>query len=222
MEICRDRLAESPDWSYVGNFNLSAYYRPHESQFVKEPRTPVPSVRGGYLAQRGLDLEKPNEGGVLLASWHFLFDKDAVCMNGSGRILDGRVISCDPKTGRFDWSSAGLHRAFKTVAMFTGSTRFWEGETLYIPELVRFLGKWDPSFRDGTLQVTDVGGGLASGGTETLDLFTGEGEGGLAAYKDLMDCTTEFPESGWWKRHPGVCSIRPPIRQYVDVYRFTH
>jgi RHS repeat-associated protein len=228
LELCRDLLDLSPDWRYVGKFNLSAYYRPHESQFEGDPNVPIPATKPSaerqFLSRHGGYVAKSSDPNVLRASEGLLYDADAICMNGSGRLLDGRVISCDPNPGswRFDWSGPGRHRAFKTVARLTGSAYFDDGDRLLIPELMGFLGRFDTSFVDGVLEVTDVGGGLSSAGIEALDLFTGEGKEGLDAYNELMDCTTAFPASDWWNRHPEVCKVRPPIPELVDVYSFTH
>jgi hypothetical protein len=69
----------TPEWQPAGIFNLSAYYTTHESQYYSGPGSqsrPVPSL------------------GNITANKYFLFSEEGVCMQGKGKLKDGRYVGC--------------------------------------------------------------------------------------------------------------------------------
>jgi hypothetical protein len=243
---CISKMDESPDWEWIGKLNLSAYYIPCEDQpeFAGGAKVPIRAIAGkggSYLRNTGLYGDDVQE--AQKANENFLYSRESVCMQGTGRLSDGRYIKCttvsvnwdgvQPRNQRggigFYWKvtqSLTNLRAFKTVAKWQRSTLVPLGSRIYIPELVNYLAHWDSNFTNGILEVTDKGGGLycEETDTETLDLFTGEGSRGCSAAIDLLDCSTQYPHSGWWDKpkNKKYCRARPPFGQCVDVYKWKH
>lgn len=75
----------TPSWRTLSMYNMSAYYITHETQYYQRNSLsgPIPSLNNTY------------------ANKYFLFSKGGVCMQGTGRLKDGRLIGC---TKKLNWS----------------------------------------------------------------------------------------------------------------------
>jgi RHS repeat-associated protein len=208
----------SPTGRLIGLFNMSAYYVPTED----EPRftsstVPIPSSYtkwslGRYLSSIGPNFFWNDPAGAERANEKFLYFSDSVCMQGTGKLSNGRYIGCSvfvdwngiaSESRRnqenppesfigFEWAIDRELTPFRTVARCASGVLSY-GNELIIPELQSYLIQHGG---DGVLKVADTGGALCTTPYETLDLFVGEGQGGLDAYIDLMSRTDrgEIPE----------------------------
>lgn len=241
VTACRVKVDESRDWKYLDQYNLSAYYTPHEDQpmFKGGSKVPIGALehRGLYLQQGG-DYVQVGEDIELAqkANEKFLYDNASVCTQGTGILSNGRIISCtetypwwegvlsEDQRDRvgFEWSRNQTipYTPFKTVAKWSGNLSLAMGSSIYIPDLINFLEHWDPNFTNGILKIEDVGGGLIdyTKGIEAFDLYVGEGKDGYRAYIDLLNCSSSYPGSDWYDRHEDICEARPVFGQLVDVY----
>jgi RHS repeat-associated protein len=182
--------------SIVGDFNLSAYYVVHETQYYSGPGSqsdPVPSL------------------GNITANKYFLFSDVGVCMAGTGKLKDGTTyIGC---VSHIDWNTQEVinnqygswtytmppegrryreeipffpksqpappqFQAFETVAVcgYGPIPRDVNGHveiriTTGADDKVNFVDFMQGFGHDNILKVTDVGGGL---NPYTIDIFVGE------------------------------------------------
>lgn len=189
---------------------LSAYYAPTESQF---PGTPVPikaneaarrNSGGGNYLSKVYPYYAVEEKDAQTASENFLFESESVCLQGMGRLNNGRYISCtEPRdwsgmptperraTIGFEWkTNYEKHKAFLTAAVCKSGRIPSDGSArIYIPKLMPFLmGK--PGATDGVLTVNDTGEGLCRSPYNVLDVFVGTGSEGFRAYKELVNMTS--------------------------------
>lgn len=79
-------------------FNMSAYYVPVEDEFPAQPLVRIPTdsslaeTFGHYLSQnRAFYTNVEND--AQQARYEFLYRSDSVCMQGSGKLHDGRYIN---------------------------------------------------------------------------------------------------------------------------------
>jgi RHS repeat-associated protein len=216
----------------LGMFNISMYYIPNESQsrFSKElwGTDVVRLYRGGELMKVGSTEEQ------VKAKRAFLYSNEGVCMQGTGKLIDGRYIECasthvnwagnympseyEMKRIRFDLSRsakrAKLER-LKTVAA-SESSNVPMDIPLYIPGLIGFMEAVDPGYSGrGIFRRTDSGGGLA---INTLDIYVGEGSLGYSAYDALMGCQSPYPNSDFWNTEEGITSCPLPYMPIPDLF----
>jgi len=238
IQVCSSALADSEHWRRLGKYRISAYYIAEEAGFSSGATSPIMLKDGSFLHRIGSNQN-------VRANEYFLFSDAGVCMQGTGRLRDGRYIGC---TRRVNWTvpdggyrmppdadraaiwfadktSPPVLTPFKNVARWTGSSLTLPiGTKLFAPDLVPFLRHWDkPGFTNGMLTVRDVGGGLGprQGEAGALDLFVGyQTQHGYEAYQDLKNCSTAWPDSDYYNRHPEVCLARPPFPLYIDVYKW--
>jgi RHS repeat-associated protein len=221
---CRNELVPPPErrdacpgpgCTYIGNFNLSAYYAPLETDWggnkVRVPATEYfARTVGKYLGNEkscvgtatGLCyMDDPDY--ALRASEKFLYRSDSICYQGMGKVEDGRYISCTVRvtwTGmptiregiKFEWKGKpGQYVAFKTAASNPNNQQL-KDELIYIPELVTALeenGVSHPNL-DGWLTVSDVGGGLSM---NSIDIYIGEGDQALFRYYSIVRQIEDTP-----------------------------
>ena len=206
-----------PGCTYIGNYNLSAYYAPLEVEYpgdkvrVHATQRAVDLYGGKYLGNSA-SCQGTRTGPcyvnetelALSAKAEFLYRSDSICEQGMGRVEDGRYISCTTvsvtwdgmpaNTGdiRFEWKGEpGRFVAFETAARNPGN-EILEGAGVYIPELVTILeglGLSHPNL-DGLLTVTDVGMGL---GMNTIDVYIGEGQAAFSQYYDIVRAIENTP-----------------------------
>lgn len=212
-QTCTATNTSNPTATLIGQFNMSAYYIPIENEvrFQGSGTVPIPSSYtkwniGKYLSIKGSNYYWNEEDGAERAKLDFLYSHDSVCMQGTGKLTNGRYISCavqvdwvgiasdarrnqkDPPESfiGFEWAIDKDLTPFETVARCATSAMIDDGDELIIPELQTYLTQHGGS---GILRVTDTGGALCSTPYETLDLFVGEGQGGFDAYLELMQRT---------------------------------
>jgi len=121
-----------------------------------------------------------------MAPRDFLFYPDGICMQGIGKLKDGRYISCtdslskSPELIGFEWKgNSSDYTPFNTAACNPNNSLI-RGKTLYIPQLRTALGrKYHPN-NNGFVTVSDVGHGLES---NSIDIYVGEGQ---TVYEDYV------------------------------------
>lgn len=170
-------------------FKTSAYYLPSEEDWGSTAVVPIPAAEwtGAEYLSTNEGFYNNNVETAQTASESFLYHRDAVCTQGSGRLKNGSYISCigdtsqwtDIATGavreqiKFTWAPPGrISRLtpFETVAVCpTGQIPYpmldnagnLQGET---PQL-KLEGEGIESFfrnrgKDNIVEVVDVGEGL--------------------------------------------------------------
>ena len=129
-------------------------------------------------------------------------------MEGSGRLVDGRIILCSTEERVFEWDHENKVKAltaFKTVAKCQWSQLLSEGDSIYVdaPWFKEFLAAHGN--QSGLLDVQDNGqaqGLCNSGGHEGIDLYMGTGEPAYSAWyneflqKDVNE--NEVYKRTWW------------------------
>jgi hypothetical protein len=216
-------IAKCPgsDCTYLGDFNISAYYVASEEDYKGTGQDiPIKSDTthyhiGPYLSKLG-PFFYYDETYAMEANENFLFMGDSVCMQGGGRLSKehgGHLISCSPsynwtgllpKSQRgsvgFAWTSdqsLSGYQPFETVAACEWG-QIAKGDKLYVNNegFNTYLEKWGNS--SGILIRTDTGGGLCKSENRnyfTLDLFVGEGKQAGDAYLNLMNSQgVKFPQ----------------------------
>lgn len=184
----------TPAREYVGEFNLSGYYRPHENQARwKGTKIPIKASStkddiGKYLTKEYNHYATPEkepyqckpDGDFLCAKQDFLEAYDSVCMQGSGVLETGEVISCSENPPAFEWYQRRDVREFYTVARYKYSKLLRDYDKIYIdaPWFIELLR--DHGNTNGELLVTDTGEGLyTTDNYESIDLYLGSGSTAL-------------------------------------------
>jgi len=178
------------DWEYVGDFNLSGYYTPYETQTTwKGAPYPIEADhdmqgRGKYLSIDGGYTNDTSK--IQYADREFLQRKDGVCMQGSGILPNAhnRVILCDEHDKKFEWDYSNKianYRIGRTCARCNHSKLLNYYDYIYVDS------NWFNEFLNGLsnnigqLTVNDAGtaSGLCnSNGHEGIDVYLGEGQAG--------------------------------------------
>jgi RHS repeat-associated protein len=174
-------------YTFLGNYNLSAYFTPHESQFASGNSNPMASLNG------------------ITANKYFLFSKEGICYEGLGKLADnrgrpgydGKYISCTKQ--QLNWPDVandgiyhmppitdiakyeksldlyqvengglepGKYIAFDTIAV--NSSIPSKGSIIYLPGFIEYLAT-TPQYPD--FKSLLVGKGLD---LKSLDIFVGE------------------------------------------------
>jgi RHS repeat-associated protein len=185
----------------LGAFDMSGYYFPREEDWRGKQR-PIrahpeyfyryfpQSTPLGYLKETGPGSYEYTTGeSIQTAKEGFLYSNESVCMQGTGRLRNGKYISCGTSVTwqgvaprnvqsdiRFWWNiDVSKHRPFVTVAVCKGTIDHTSGIRIFIPELMQLLESYDPG-NPGWLEVNDTGGRLCHPPINGIDLFTGTGE----------------------------------------------
>ncbi|MGP8338093.1 MAG: hypothetical protein ACT6FC_07645, partial [Methanosarcinaceae archaeon] len=147
---------------------------------------------GKYLSKYGGYTNNENE--ALVAKSDFLSrEQGGVCMQGSGKLADGRIIKCATVDEAFEWGaddSLDFVRSFETVARCQWSTLLNKGDNIWVDAdwFNDILRKNKNS--NGFLEVTDVGqapGLCNSSGHEGIDVYMGVGQDALDSWRDFIN-----------------------------------
>jgi RHS repeat-associated protein len=193
---------------YVGLFNLSGYYTPLESDSTwTGGKIPIPADPNSYKWGHYLTTDGKYNDNVVFAQTaksDFLNDmQSSVCMQGSGKLIDGRIIHCSRKYPVFEWGSKETSiarvKAFDTVAICKNSS-LRQNDEIYIdaPWFETFMSGYD---HDVILNVVDTGGGLCKTPYSSIDVYLGEGSTAYSAWWDdfmIQDSTNEGRGNIYW------------------------
>jgi len=191
----------------IGYFNLSGYYTTAEAQSIWAGG-PIPILSDPSKTNLGKYLSVINGrytndlSQAQTAKRDFLQSGSGVCMQGSGKLINGGIIHCSRTEPVFEWGSLGNVQAFNTAARCQWSNLLRSHDIIYVdaPWFRDFLAKHgNPT---GFLEVTDVGqapGLCNSNGHEGIDIYLGEGQAAYDAWLEFvsLDSANEYQQI-WW------------------------